>query len=371
MGVREGLPAPWYYDPGQFDLELQAIWSRQWLAIGRATDWPRAGDWRRVTLGDQQILVTRDRDGAWRAFHNTCRHRGSQLCAGEAGRFPAGRIVCPYHAWAYSLDGELLATPLQDEAEDFRRSDFPLYAVAVASWGGFVFINLAAAPAEALAASMLDETQRLSAWPLHELALAHREVQEVACNWKIFWENYQECYHCSGIHPELSRLVPLYGQGLVRPEQLPAGHPLRQAPVGLRPGAVSWTSDGATSLPDIAGLGPAQLEAGMTFADFLPGMFVIAHRDYVRSVRVWPLAPERTRLTVDWLLPANTLAMQPDLERLVSFARQVVAEDARACEINQGGLRSRAHRHGVLLPIEDGVAEFDDWVRAQLPRTAV
>ena len=323
--LREGLPGRWYHDPDHHRLELATIWQRHWICVGRVQDFAAPTQVLQLALGERLLEVCRDRDGRLRA-------------------------------WQESSDPPAEVPPRQP---------------AVGEHLGFVFVNFDPQPGAGLGAALENEAAGLAAWPLQTLALAHREVHELACNWKVFWENYSECYHCPGIHPELSKLVPLYGQGLVRPGQLPEGHPLREAPVSLRPGAVSWTSDGATSLPDIAGLGPAQLEAGMTFADFLPGMFVIAHRDYVRSVRVWPLAPERTRLTVDWLLPEDTLALQPDLERLVSFARQVVAEDARACEINQAGLRSRAHRHGVLMPIEDGVAEFDDWVRAQLPRTAV
>lgn len=318
--MREGLPGHWYHDPDHHRLELQAVWGNQWLCVGRAQEFAAPGQGLLLPLGERQVDIGRDRDGALRAVH------------AAAGAAPEPAALCERD--------------------------------------GFVFIHLAPQAGAGLDAPLAAEAARLSAWPLATLALAHREVHELACNWKVFWENYSECYHCPGIHPELCKLVPLYGQGLVRPEQLPAGHPLRQAPVGLRAGALTWSVDGASNLPDIAGLGPEQLAAGMTFADFLPGMFVIAHRDYVRSVRVWPLGPERTRLTVDWLLPADTLAGQPDLERLVAFARQVVAEDARACEINQAGLRSRAHRHGMLLPCEDGVAEFDDWVRAQLPRAA-
>jgi Rieske 2Fe-2S family protein len=257
---------------------------------------------------------------------------------------------------------------MQDEGEDFRRSDYPLYPVAVCEWGGFAFIKLSARPGEALDASLAIEAARLTNWPLETLALVHREVHEVACNWKIFWENYSECYHCPGTHPALCRLVPLYGEGLTNPGFLPDDHPLAATPAGLRPGAVTWSTDGTTPLPWFENLDESQRESGMTFVDFLPSMFVIAHVDHVRSVRVWPLTAERTRLTVEWLLQPDVLAGgQVDIERLVSFARQVVGEDARACEINQGGLRSRAHRHSVLLPFEEDVAAFDNWVRRQLP----
>ncbi len=359
-----GLPASWYHDDAHFARELRAIWAREWLCVGRVSDWPGAGSWQRFALGDQQLIVVCDAQGRLRGFHNTCRHRGSALCTADEGRFPAGRIVCPYHAWSYALDGELLTAPMAGEGAGFRKSDFPLYPIGVSSWRGFVFLQLEAARGAAGPAG----GDRLAAWPLEDLALAHRETHEVACNWKVFWENYSECYHCPGVHPELCRLVPLYAEGLTRPEHLREDHPLRCEPVGLRPGAVTWSVDGRTPLPEFPSLGPAERAAGMTFAEFLPGMFMIAHVDHVRSVRVWPLGPERTRLTVDWLLAPEALAAPGlDIGRLVAFAGQVVREDARICEINQAGLRSRAHAHGVLLPFEEDVAAFDDWVRARLP----
>src|SRR5690606_15817152 len=121
---------------------------------------------------------------------------------------------------------------------------------------------------------------------------------------------------------------------------------------------------GTSGLPDIHGLSEEELNRGMTFADVLPGVFVVAHRDFVRSVRVLPLAPETTLLTVDWLLPASSMnAPKEQIESIVAFARQVVSEDARACELNQKGLKSSQHQHGVLMPQEYGVLEFDDWVR--------
>lgn len=248
-------------------------------------------------------------------------------------------------------------------ADEWKKSgDARSDGAAVKEWGGFVFLNRSASPGAEFDELAAEGASALSGWPLARLSLAHREVHEVACNWKVFWENYLECYHCPGVHPELCRLVPLYGRGLTNPADLPPDHALRDAPL-LKAGALTWSADGQTPLPDLPGLGENRLAAGMTFGDFPPGMFVIAHRDHARSVRVMPLAPEGTQLTVEWLLEAETLSDGVDIERLVAFGHRVVMEDARICEVNQAGLRCRAHEHGMLLPIERDVAAFDDWVR--------
>ena len=140
------LPSGWYYDPAQYARELEAIWYRDWVCVARQEDLGEPGDYIVAVIGQESVIVTRDRDGRPRAFHNTCRHRGSQLCAAQRGRFAGGRIVCPYHAWSYALSGELLATPKMDLPAEFRREDYALYRVPVDTWGGYLFVNLAVNP---------------------------------------------------------------------------------------------------------------------------------------------------------------------------------------------------------------------------------
>jgi len=364
---RETLPASWFYDPEHYAREVQAIWHRDWICIGRAEDWPHGGDFHRLRIGGQQIVVTRAEDGALHAWHNTCRHRGSLLCETDSGRFEQGHIVCPYHAWTYSLSGELLRAPRGTQRDGLRLEDFPLYRVALETWRGFVFVNLAETPPASLREFLAGEADRVAAWPLEDLRRVHRARQRLACNWKVFWENYLECYHCPGVHPELVRLVPLYRTGFM--EYAAAGvepDPARPSAM-LRPGAVTWSSDGSAALPWFEGLGPADAERGMTFATLPPTMFLVAHVDYVRSVRVLPLGPEETELTVDWYVHRDLLDHPAlDVGELTAFASQVVNEDARACELNQAGLRCGRHAGGVLLEVEDYVYGFEQCVRERL-----
>lgn len=365
---REALPASWFYDPDQYRRELGAIWNIDWLCIGREEDWLETGDFRRLRIGHEGILVTRAGDGALHAFHNTCRHRGAALCEAESGRFSGGRIVCPYHAWTYTLSGELERAPRSTPADGLRLEDFPLYRVALDTWRGFVFVNLAAEPGQNLSEALGDEAGNVAAWPLEDLRRVHRATHKLACNWKIFWENYLECYHCPGVHPDLCRLVPIYRSGFM--EYADAGQepydPQRPRAM-LRPGAVTWSSDGSTDLPWFEGLGAADAERGMTFVTLPPTMFLVAHVDYVRSVRVLPLGPEQTELTVDWYVHRDVLGHPAlDIERLTAFGSQVVSEDARVCELNQQGIRCSRHARGVLLEVEDYVHEFEQWVRQRL-----
>jgi Rieske 2Fe-2S family protein len=207
----------------------------------------------------------------------------------------------------------------------------------------------------------------VAAWPLEDLHRVHRATQRLACNWKVFWENYLECYHCPAVHPELVRLVPVYRSGYMA--YADAGLEVDPARPGamLRPGAVTWSSDGGTDLPWFAGLGPADAERGMTFVTLPPTLFLVAHVDYLRMVRVLPLGPEETELTVDWYVHRDVVGHPAlDVGQLTAFASQVVSEDARACELNQAGIRCGRHRGGVLLQVEDYVHEFEQWIRKRV-----
>lgn len=370
MSLPRSLPASWYWSEAQYQLELERVWANEWLCIGRESDWQGENPFRRFKLGREQVIILRKQDGEFRAFFNTCRHRGAQLCQADAGQLERGRIRCPYHAWTYDMDGDLAGAPGQRGAEGFDATDYSLYPVALSRWRGFVFINLSASPEGRPEDTFDVDASAVAAWPLEDIATVHQMTHEVACNWKVFWENFLECYHCPGVHPSLCKLVPLYSQGVFDKEDLPPKHPMRDAVSPLKPGAVTWTPDGRTDLPWFEGLGEDEARAGMTYLDSLPGMFLVAHVDYVRTVRVMPLAPERTLLTVDWMVSPQVLEQGDiDIEQLTAMGKMVVEEDARICEINQQGLHCSRHQAGVLMPGEHDVQGFHDWLQKKLGAT--
>ncbi|MBM3385942.1 MAG: aromatic ring-hydroxylating dioxygenase subunit alpha, partial [Betaproteobacteria bacterium] len=204
--LHPALPAAWYRDQGHYERELQWIWYRTWIAAGREEQIPQPGDWRVVRIGTQSVILARDRSGVVRAFHNTCRHRGSILCTEEQGRFARHRIVCPYHSWTYDLEGALIATPRRMETPDFDKSDFPLHRVATQCWGGFVFVRLEGKRKFDLGAL----PARFRNHGFHNLRIGKRIVTEVKANWKLLAENFSECLHCPPVHPELCRVVTAY-----------------------------------------------------------------------------------------------------------------------------------------------------------------
>ncbi|MBZ9671808.1 aromatic ring-hydroxylating oxygenase subunit alpha [Mesorhizobium sp. ES1-3] len=361
------LPSSAYWHQENYQRDLDAIWYRNWLLVCREADLAQPLAFRTFRVGTQEILVLRDETGALRAFHNTCRHRGSQLCQESEGRLKARLITCPYHAWSYSLHGDLVRVPSKSLPDGFDKADYPLYRVALSVWRGFVFANLAEDAAGSAQSSFDPASGDLGNWPLDKLVSGHVLRKVMNCNWKIFWENFNECLHCPGVHKDLSRLVPIYGGGLMSRHDDPewARHAANDAPEfsgGLRAGAETWSRDGRTHGPVFPGLTQAERTAGQTYVTSLPSMFIVGHVDYVRTVRLVPLGPEQTELTAEWLFAPEALA-ETDIDNIVAFGTQVLEEDAAICEVNQKGLRSMRHQAGVLMPEEYDLHRFHNWVR--------
>jgi Rieske 2Fe-2S family protein len=369
--VKEGLPASWYFDPKHHELELAQIWRKNWIYLARSSEVGAPREYLNFSLADQRILLVRDDEGTLRGFHNTCRHRGAELCAGAHGVMRTPTLVCPYHAWVYNLKGELLRTSSRSLPVGFSEHDHGLYPVKVREWRGFIFVSLAEDP-PTLEQALDFKMGRLERWPLEELVVAHVDTKIIACNWKVFWENFSECLHCPGIHPKLCQLVPLFGRGYIRERDDPnwKAHADDQNPLyrgGLRAGAESWSTDGRLSAPVFPSLADEDRKLGQVYLTSLPSVFIAAHTDYVRTVRLWPLAPEQMELRVEYLFSPGALASDGfDLRKVVDFADLVMSEDAGVCEINQRGLHALPHRAGVLMPEEYMVYSFQQWVRARL-----
>lgn len=370
--MERSLPASWYLDEDHFQRELRAIWYRQWIYVDRADSLPSPGDYRLVSIGDQRIILLRDASGTFRAYHNTCRHRGAELLAEPCGNI-ARNIVCPYHGWSYGQDGTLQRAPSSFRQAGFDEAELGLYPVAVEEWRGLLFINLDP-EAPPVAEGMDFKGQALANWPLEALRCGHEFREEIACNWKVFWENFNECLHCPGIHPELSDLVPLYRRRLMEVKDDPQWQQHQAAAderfrPGLREGALTWSADGQPCDSPFPDLSPEEVQRGHTFEVLLPTMFMVGHIDYVRVVRLTPLSVDRTELRAQWFFREETLARDDfRASEFANYARLVLRQDARAAEMNQRGLRCIAHDHGVLMAEEYEVLAFQRWVIEQLAR---
>ena len=371
--VEPSLPVEWYYDERHYRRELACIWQRQWLYAGHRSSLAGAHAFRTTEAGTQNILVLRARDGTLRAFHNTCRHRGSRLCRESAGRLPGNHLVCPYHQWTYEADsGALARVSSFTEPVGFDRKDYPLFRAAVAEWRGFVFVHPDPDARWDPDGDLQRPAEGFDNFPLEDLIVAETWRTVIECNWKTFWENFNECLHCPAVHPELTKLVPLFSRRIVSPRDVPdwrahAGSEDPRYRGGLREGAETWSMDGSAQGATIATLTPEDLARGHRYTSSWPSVFIAGYADHVRTVTMRPLAPERTELVTEWLLPPGSAASPGyDLSNVVDFAKQVIEEDAAACELNQRGLHAAPMTAGVLMPEEYLLKRFHDWVRAQL-----
>lgn len=361
----EGLPRAAYFDADWFGREMATIFAHHWVMVGRLSE-IEPGTMRRVRVGATEAVLCRGEGGELSAFHNLCRHRGAELCRGEIE--PLGRLVtCPYHAWAYAAkDGRLISTAFAKPTGDFRPEAHGLLPLSVQVWAGFVLLSAAAKPPE-----IWSDVPRatLGNWPMADLVTGHRHTVDLACNWKVFWENYSECLHCPAVHPELSDLVPIYSKGLMAASEAVDWTPDTDADdaAHLKPGAESWTMTGAPCGPVFAGLSARERAAGHSFVTLWPSAYVVAHVDYVRAVRLIPIAPDRTRLIAEWYFTPETLA-QPgfDAADVAGFAKIVLAQDAAVAEMTQRGMASPAFDHARLMPEEYEIHRFHQWITTEM-----
>ncbi|MEE4235280.1 MAG: aromatic ring-hydroxylating dioxygenase subunit alpha [Anderseniella sp.] len=364
------LPARWYYDDEHYRQELTRLWYRNWVYVCRSSALTEPMSFRTLRIGDQSVIVVRDGESNLQAYHNTCPHRGSQLCEATSGRLGSKLLVCPYHQWSFAADdGRLVRVSSFAEPEGFCKSDHGLYKVALAEWRGSVFVNLNPEAIWGSEAAFQRPPDIFERFPLEAMVVGETWRKEISCNWKSFWENFNECLHCPNVHPELSDLVPLYSRRIIDPKDVPdwtqfEGSDDPRYRGGLRPGAETWSSDSSAQEHLISTLTEDGFARGQAYASTWPSMFIGGYADHVRIVRLLPLGPERIELQAEWLFEPETLAdSRYDKSNVVEFAKLVMEQDGRACEVNQKGLHALPFKQGVLMPEEYLLKRFHDWVR--------
>ena len=227
-----------YLEDSWFRKEREGIFFAEWMCVGRDSDLSDKGDYRVVDLAGESIVLVRGDDERLRAFFNVCRHRGCQLVDSEdpdatSGRFKAN-IRCPYHSWTYRLDGALHHAPHME----VDKERYHLHEARLDAWAGFVFVNVKPG-VKTLAEHLGPVPDRVARYPLAELVVGRRIGYSVAANWKVLLENFNECYHCAGVHPELCKVVPAFRKDGGADLRWEEGIPHRQ-------GANTFTFSGTT-----------------------------------------------------------------------------------------------------------------------------
>ena len=194
------LPAHFYYDPQIYSREKEAIWYRTWQYLASAEDLVRPGSFVTGMVLDQPVIVVRTKEGALKAYYNTCMHRGHLLAEGKGKR---NLLTCPFHAWTYDLNGQLIRAPNSENVADFSCGEFKLVEIRVEAFGLWVFVNLDpdAKPLAEMAPGMIDDMrQRIPGFD--KLVYVQTDSFELKANWKFILDQ-MECYHCPVVHPQI------------------------------------------------------------------------------------------------------------------------------------------------------------------------
>jgi Rieske 2Fe-2S family protein len=356
-GLQAALPRELYVDPQSWLAEREAVLFGEWYCLGRTDDLGLATPNRvlSVDVAGESVLVTSDEDGLLHAAYNVCRHRGSQLRPPEQAACDAAAIRCPYHSWTYALDGRLLRAP---HAQVGEPEDFALHPVAVETWGGFLFVHLTPGQAQPLAEQVDRASRTLGNYGLTDLVTGSTMTYEVAANYKVLLENYNECYHCGPVHPELSRLVPAFaggGDGLDWDNGVPH-----------REGAWTFTTSGTTTRACLPGLD--EHERARHKGDLVyPNLMLSGSADHVAAFVLAPRAVDRTTV-VCLLLFDRAEAARGDFDPsdAAELWDLVNRQDWAVCESVQRGMSSRAYRHGWFAPMEDDSLDIRRWLGSRL-----
>jgi Rieske 2Fe-2S family protein len=350
---RTTLPGRCYTDPAWFAREMEAIFAGMWIAAGRTDSIPARGFIRRDVAGASVLIVN---DGsAIRAFHNSCRHRGTQLCEAASGTLP-GRIQCPYHGWTYALDGRLMGAPLMDEVAGFSRDDHPLRAVACDVWDGHVFIHLQSSPPP-LAEQLGALPAAFAPWRMSELRAVHRVEYTVQANWKLIVQNYNECLHCPIIHPLLNRMHHYLGAANVPSTATYCG-----GAMGFKDGVETLSADGRRRRACLPGLGESERQLVNYYAIY-PNLLLTLHPDYMLTITIWPETPGRTRLVGEWHFHRDEIGRPGFVyQDAVDFWDVTNREDWAISERSQRGIASRGYLPGPYSARETQLWEFDRFI---------
>lgn len=352
-----GLAAKYVTCNEVFRREQLLVFQNEWLCVGGVHELSN-NSLLVKDINGVSIAVSIDQTGTIRCFHNVCRHRGAQLvsdnCTVELNNGPNGSdIVCPYHAWRYGRSGELKTAPNMSEVDDFCKEDFGLIKVECRVWEGLIWICLSETPID-FEARFSGLGKLVDPWKIPSLSLHASIEYQVQANWKLLFQNYNECYHCPTVHPALNRLTPYknasndFDQG-----------PILGGPMQLSDNSESITVDGKLADSILAGLNADQSRSVVYYTVF-PSIFISLHPDYVLIHRLVPESTSQTSVTCDFLFAGSTNDANRELRhKAVQFWDETNRQDWNVCELVQKGMANHGYVPGPYSNLESLVAAFD------------
>jgi Rieske 2Fe-2S family protein len=351
MGART-LPGEYFTSTEIHDRETANIFEKQWICVGRASAIPNAGDFFLHEMDGESLIIVRNESGQVNCFYNVCRHRGTRIQEAACGRIKK-RLHCPYHAWGYDLDGKLKSAPNMMGVDGFCEQDHSLHTAACRVWQGFIFINQKQGGA-ALETDFQGILDRFDDWELERLVSAHEITYNVRANWKVIFQNYSECYHCSLVHPQLRPITSVEtASNDFEDGQLLGG------PMILSDEFKTVTMDG-NQCGELLSKLSSDDQRRVYFYTLCPSLFISPHPDYVLTHRIERRSVNSTRIVCNWLFPPEVIQRDGfDVAQAVEFWDLTNRQDWDICELTQQGLQSRVYQPGPYSELESMLAAFD------------
>jgi choline monooxygenase len=331
------LPGWCYVDNEWYEREVEMLFKKNWICVGRVEQVPKAGDYYSIEIVGQPLIVIRDENQQVKVHSALCRHRGAIITEG-AGHCRA--LVCPYHSWTYSPSGKLLNTPGNPPpmagVAGFNMADHNLISFRTEFWGGFIFVNFDE-NAEPLLSWLGDLPEFLSSYQLENMQWTNRDMYEVDCNWKIWLENAFENYHVPSIHR--NHYDPANPSNWIFEETK-----------GPWEAMFSKRSIVAYSgLPDVPGIDEKKAQ-GLFHIWIEPSLQIILTANYMKFRQYLPEGPEKLRLYENWTFPKSTVEM-PNFNDIVGADyyekySQIIREDLGINPNVQKSMRSGGYRPG-------------------------
>src|SRR5690606_81164 len=336
------IPARLYNDPVYLELERERVFAHTWQLVARTEQLGEHGDYITAEVGNDSIVVLND-GNSLRGFHNVCLHRAGPVAQGCGRR---KTMPCRYHGWTYGLDGSLLHAPEMQGVENFHREDMHLVPVQVAQWGPLVFANLDG-KAPPLAEVLEDVPQRVASFGCENMRYVTTKSWDIACNWKVYVDNYLEGYHLPVVHPGLHKELD-YDSYSVEPHRY---FSIQHAPLRALSG----------SHPDRK-YDPTKTDTPeAVYVWLFPNVMLNVYLGQMQTNVVLPLSHDRTRVVFDWYAsePPSDPGTDAEWTKLVAFSDEIQEEDITICEAVQRNLRSRVYDRGRYSAArENGVHHF-------------
>jgi phenylpropionate dioxygenase-like ring-hydroxylating dioxygenase large terminal subunit len=381
------LPQGFYTDPAVYALELERIVYRNWVLAGHVAELPASGDFKTLTVAGESAIIVRGDDGEIRAFANVCRHRGSLVCLASAGK--TRKFQCPYHGWTYGLDGRLLAA--RDMPGDFDSARHGLKPVSFGVVHGLMFVCFSDRP-PSLDGCRHDMLGPMSMFGFPQLKVAAHRVYDIAANWKLCVENYQECYHCATAHPEYARMhtltLDLEKRARLREDlrqRMPAcgvrDYELDYIDTAARPGEIGYgysrnalfgryrtgSEDGSPVAPLLGEF--ADYDGGASDFTFGAFSFLLAYSDHVVAYVFAPVDQHNSKCEIYWLVRGDAEeGVDYDVERLTWLWHITTLADREIIVNNARGVRSKYYEPGPFARMEKAERLYTEWILQELQR---